>query len=317
MKTVLVAAGVLRDDAGRVLLARRPEGVHQGGLWEFPGGKVEPGEQVEEALARELEEELGVRPLRSRPLIRVTHDYGDRRVVLDTWLVERWQGRPRGREGQPLAWVMPQDLDLRPMPPADRPVVAALRLPARLAITPPSVSSERRFLEALEATLQRGGRLVQFRVFGLEPPAWRALARRARALCEAAGARMLVNGPPEAAVEVGAHGVHLDRRRLRATEPSRLPEGLLVGASCHDSAELRRAAELGADFALLSPVLPTPSHPEARPLGWAGFARLAVEASIPVYALGGMRPGMEAQAWRAGGQGVAGIRGFWGPKPVQ
>ncbi len=312
MPLIQVSAGVLKDRQGRVLLARRPETSHQGGLWEFPGGKVEPGETGEEALRRELLEELGVEIRDHRRLVRVIHDYGDRKVVLDTWLVSRWRGQPRGREGQPLAWVEPEKLPQWEMPAADRPIVGALRLPSRYAITPPSPTDPERFLEQLEATLETGIRLVQFRVFGLPPSAWRALAIRARERCEHHGARMLVNGSPEQARETGAHGIHLNRRRLLAMEA--LPprnEGLLVGASCHDLEELRRAEALGAGFAVLSPVLATRSHPEARPLGWEGFAALVEPVSLPVYALGGMKPGMEPRAWEAGGQGIAGISGLW------
>ncbi len=312
MPLIQVAAGVLQDHQGRVLLARRPETTHQGGLWEFPGGKVERGETTEQALRRELLEELGVEIRDYRRLIRVIHDYGDRKVVLDTWLVQRWQGEPRGREGQPLAWVEPDELPRREMPAADRPILSALRLPPRYAITPPSPTDPERFLEQLEATLETGIRLLQFRVFGLAPSAWRALAIRARECCERHGTRMLVNGSLEQARETGAHGLHLNRQRLMTTKALPLePHELLVAASCHDLEELRRAEALGADFAVLSPVLATTSHPGATPLGWSGFATLAEQVSLPVYALGGMQPGMEHRAWEAGGQGIAGISGLW------
>ena len=310
-ETILVVAGVLRDEEGRVLLARRHPSSHQGGLWEFPGGKVEPGEGAEQALQRELQEELGVEPLRSRPLIRVAHDYGDRRVVLDTWLVERWRGHPRGREGQPLEWAGPAALEDYPMPPADRPIVTALRLPSVYVITPPEVEGEAHFLCQLEATLRAGAKLVQLRVPGMDPSAWKALARRVRVLCEERGARLVVNAAPEAALEVGAHGVHLNGRRLMAMESLETCNGLLVSASCHNVEELLRAQSLGVDFAVLSPVLPTGSHPGARPMGWEAFARMVAEVSLPVYALGGMTPELVERAWRAGGQGVAGISGFW------
>lgn len=122
-----VAVGVLTDASGRVLIARRAADLHQGGLWEFPGGKVEAGENVQQALARELLEELGIGVEASEPLLTVEHDYGDRRVVLDIHRVSHWQGEPRGQEGQPLAWVLPSSLDDYEFPEANRPIVAQLQ----------------------------------------------------------------------------------------------------------------------------------------------------------------------------------------------
>ena len=122
-----VAVGVLTDASGRVLIARRGADLYQGGLWEFPGGKVEAGENVQQALARELLEELGIRVEASEPLLAVEHDYGDRRVALDIHRVSHWQGEPRGQEGQPLAWVLPSGLDDYEFPEANRPIVAQLQ----------------------------------------------------------------------------------------------------------------------------------------------------------------------------------------------
>lgn len=124
---VHVAAGVLTDSGGRVLIARRAAASHQGGLWEFPGGKVEPTESGAQALARELAEELGVEVLDSEPLMQVEHDYGDKSVLLDIYRVKRWVNEPRGCEGQPLAWVMPEALDDYAFPAANQPIVLRLQ----------------------------------------------------------------------------------------------------------------------------------------------------------------------------------------------
>ena len=122
-------AGVLFDAAGRVLVAQRPMGAHLGGLWELPGGKLEPGESREAGLARELAEELGVRVLAASPLVCVEHPYPDRDVVLDVWRVESYSGEPHGREGQSIEWRDLQSLDAADFPPADAPVLTALRRP--------------------------------------------------------------------------------------------------------------------------------------------------------------------------------------------
>jgi 8-oxo-dGTP diphosphatase len=307
-----VAAAALIDERGRVLLQRRHTQTHQGGLWEFPGGKLESGEPVIDGLARELREELGIYPLEHRPLIRVRHQYSDRGILLDVHAVTRWHGDPTGREGQPLAWADPGSLGDYPMPAADRPVVSALQLPSQYLITPPSLEDRSEFLRALEARLRAGARLLQLRVFGLSQVELLDLGCLVCDLAHAHRARVLFNGSPETATRMGADGVHLSSRVLFEHRARPVSPEQLLGASCHSSADLARAAELGADFAVLSPVLPTPSHPDAQPLGWHRFAAWVDSATVPVYALGGMRSGLLETARTHGGQGIAGIRGLWG-----
>lgn len=306
-----VAAAAICAADGRILLSQRPQGAHQGGLWEFPGGKLEPGESVEHALRRELHEELGIEPVRHRPLIRITHHYPDRSVLLDVHRVDAWRGEPHGREGQPLAWVAPPQLNDYPMPAADVPIVSALQLPATYLITPPKLEDETRFLDALAASLTQGARLVQLRLFGLPPARLRAIGTRVCELCHAGGARVLLNGDLETLRAIGADGLHLSSRQLHQFDERPLPAAQLLAASCHNPDDLRRAVATGADFALLSPVLPTRSHPDAEPLGWARFAAWVDAANLPVYALGGMSPDQLDDAWRHGAQGIAGIRGLW------
>jgi len=306
--TVHVAAGALIDDRGRVLLARRHDHAHQGGLWEFPGGKCEAGETPQAALVRELREELGIEVAACRPLIRVAHDYGDRRVVLHVFRVEAWEGEPHGLEDQPLEWVVPAALVDYPMPAADRPVVTALRLPDTCLITRPEGDEPESVLAHLERGLAAGVRLVQFRVFGVgEEGRWR-LFEQVRARCREADALLLCNSA------MGIDGAEADGLHLSARDLHRLherPGGLhWLAASCHSPDDLRRAEALGADFALLSPVLPTPSHPDAAPLGWTNFAQAVEAVNLPIYALGGMRPDLRETAWHHGAQGIAGIRGI-------
>lgn len=306
-----VVAAAMVDADGRILLARRPEHAHQGGLWEFPGGKLEAGETPAEGLRRELHEELGVTLQAHRPLIRVTHRYPERSVSLDVYRVDAWQGEPHGREGQPLAWVSPETLRDYPMPPADVPIIAALQLPPTYVITPPAPDEPAQFLEALEATLVAGARLLQLRVFDLPTEELLVLGRTFCALCHEHGARVLYNGDAATAIAIGADGLHLSSRALHVATAPRLAAGGLLAASCHSAADLQRAAEIGADFALLSPVLPTRSHPDADPLGWPRFAAIVEAANLPVYALGGMRPELLETAWQHGAQGIAAIRGLW------
>jgi 8-oxo-dGTP diphosphatase len=126
LKVVTVAVGILIDPQGRVLITRRAPQTHQGGLWEFPGGKVEPGETIVDALARELKEELGVTVLISEPFMTLQHDYGDQCVCLAVHRVTSWRGEPSGMEGQPLAWQQPADLTDWPFPDANQPILTRL-----------------------------------------------------------------------------------------------------------------------------------------------------------------------------------------------
>lgn len=311
MNAIHVVAGALEDQQGRILIARRPDGRHQGGIWEFPGGKIERGESPGQGLARELEEELGIQVLASRPLIRVHHHYADRHILLDVHRVTTYRGEPRGREGQPLAWLAPQEMDPAVFPAADRPIISALRLPSLYLITGEDPARPEEFLERLNRVLGSGVRLVQLRAHGLGELAYARLAQAAWALCEQQGARLLLNRAPELAEGLAGHGLHLRGQQLTALR-ERPPDWPLVGASCHSGADLERAAELGLDYALLSPVLATASHPASPFLGWAGFASLVEAARLPVFALGGLRRQDLDQAVAVGAQGIAMISGLWG-----
>ncbi len=304
-----VAVGVVQDPAGRVLITRRHDHLHQGGLWEFPGGKIEPAETTESALARELREEIGIEVLGSEPLISIPWCYPDRRVVLEVRRVTRYRGYATGVEGQPLSWALTAHLRATDFPQANRPIIAALRLPAHYVISP-DVGNEREWLAALDSALARGYRLVQFRVRPARAGR-SALAAEALQRCRRAGARLLINGDPALAERIGADGVHLPAHQLGQITQRPLPAERWVAASSHDARELARAAALNVDFAVLSPVAPTASHPHAEPLGWARFAALVAEAPLPVYALGGMRGSDAGIAREHGGQGIAAIRGLW------
>lgn len=309
-------AGVLRDAQGRVLLAQRPPGKHLAGSWEFPGGKREPGETPQQALLRELREELGViaDAQGSTPLIRIPWRYEKGQLCLDAWTVSRWQGEPQSLEGQALRWMLPGEIDPASLAPADRPVLAALRLPAIYAITPVGVLPESadQWRERMLTAMQAGLRLMQLRLPDWDHSAVRKLAADLLPRARELGVTLMLNGDIEGARELGhSVGVQLKSSQLEKLDARPLPWTQTVGASCHDEADLRRASMLSADFALLSPVALTASHPDVAPLGWDRFRSWTQEASLPVYALGGMSPDDLAVAREHGAQGVAGIRGFW------
>ena len=313
MKAVEVLAGVITDARDRVLLTRRTEGRDLAGLWEFPGGKREPGETPEEALVRELHEELGITAHVGTHVITVPQAYPGKRLRLDVRRVTHWTGIPRGREGQALAWVPAQKLSSYAMPPADIPVVAALRQPDCYAITPglPEGGDTGAWLAALDATLASGVSRLQLRLPGVAPDRLRSLASVTAERCRSAGVELLLNADIALARELGT-GVHLRSSQLAglAGRPE-LVEGARLAASCHTTKDLADATRLGCDFAVLGAVKPTATHPGRPGIGWEGFARLRESVSLPIYAIGGLAAGDLADARRNGAQGVAAIRGFW------
>jgi 8-oxo-dGTP diphosphatase len=307
---VEVVAGVLQDARGRILLARRTEGRDLAGLWEFPGGKREPGETSEAALARELHEELGVEVELGAALISVPQQYPHKRLRLDVRHIVSWRGTPKGHEGQALAWVPQRKLASYAMPPADRPVVAALLQPDRYLVTP-APDNDASWLATLQRALDAGIRRVQLRASpAIEPARWHALVAAAVQRCRIAGADVLLNADVALALEFGI-GVHLRAAQLRELQRRPLPDDLPVAASCHDREELLRAEENGCDFAVLGPVRETPTHPGAVGLGWSGFAALRERVSLPMYALGGTTHEDIATARAHGAQGIAAIRALW------
>lgn len=321
-KVIEVAAGILTDAQGRVLLMQRLPGKHLAGLWEFPGGKVEPGETIAQALVRELEEELGIEVLGSTPLISIPWHYPEKSVRLHALRVTAWKGEPRAREGHPLRWLAPCDMDAVEMPAADAPILAALRLPPYYVISERGSESfwgHRFDLESANPKndsdpFSMSAPLVQLRMPGATREEIRQMAERAITAGPRARASLLVNHDIELARELRV-GVHLRAAQLRALRERPLPRNAWVGASCHDAEELDLAARLGVDFATLSPVNATASHPAAEPLGWERFAQWVADARLPVYALGGIGPDDLDRALAAGAQGVAGIRAFLEQSP--
>ena len=312
-----VVAGILHNPQGRILVAQRPLHKHQGGKWEFPGGKIHPGEGVTAALSRELHEELGIIVNGAQPFLRVRHAYPDKTVLLDIWRITDYTGEPQGREGQPLRWVSQDELAALDLPDADVPVLRALKLPALYLISDASRLGKNEFLDRMERALSVGARMIQVREPEMPAAEYRAFAKAVVSIAHRYGAKVILNADPECVASCGADGVHLNRQRLMKLQKRPLHESLLVGASCHEPAELKQAARIGADFSLLSPVRATASHPDRPGLGWIEFTRLRMFSDIPVYALGGMHAEDLPDACAAGATGRAMIRGVWDSIPVE
>ena len=311
--SLIVVAAVLRDAAGRVLLSQRPPGKHLAGTWEFPGGKLEPGESPSAGLARELREEIGIEVPTSSPLLSLTHAYPEKTVRLLLREVIDWDGEPHGCEGQPVAWFGPAEMDALPMPAADRPMLKALALDPRHAISPDprQFANMADFLGDWEARLAAGFRWLQLHAPGLDGDSLRDLAARCGDLARAHGARWLLDGDPELANAVGADGVYLDAAALARCQRRPLAHAQLVCAACHNERELELAGRLALDFVIVSPVLATASQTPARTLGWSGLERLCARSPLPVLAQGGLSPADLDRARACGAFGVAGTVGFY------
>jgi len=312
-RIIEVAAAVLQKPDATYLLAQRPPDKIWAGYWEFPGGKVEPGEAPHHALVRELHEELGIEVEAAYPWITRVFDYPHATVRLHFFRVTAWRGEPHPNEGQQFAWQVPGASGVAPMLPANAPVLRALELPPLYAISNVKELGEEEFLRRLQIALGQGLRLVQLREKGMDQAATRALAQRMLSLLHAQGARLIINGDVALAQEIGADGVQLTSAQL--AEMTERPAVGWCAASCHDAAELRRAEVLGCDFAMLSPVLPTKSHPGAPALGWEKFAESVQDCAIPVYGLGGLQLSDMEKAWHHGAHGVALLRQAWPEGP--
>ena len=307
---VEVAAAVLQDcNTGRFLLAQRPAGKVYAGYWEFPGGKIELGESPLHALRRELHEELGIELIEAYPWLTRVFTYPHATVRLSFFRVVRWQGEPHGRENQSLSWQTGPEPTVGPLLPANAPILRALQLPSLYAISNVAGLGLDEFLRRLQHALHNGLRLVQLREKNLPRDALRDLSLRVVEMAHENGARVLLNGDVELARETGADGVHLSSAQLAACTAR--PAMEWCAASCHDAAELRKATELGLDFAVLGPVLPTQSHPGAPHLGWGRFASLAAGAAIPVYALGGLCNEDMVTAQQCGAHGITLLSQAW------
>jgi 8-oxo-dGTP diphosphatase len=309
-----VAVGVVKNAEGQVLISLRNESLHQGGLWEFPGGKMKAEETAEQALARELKEELAITVIAATPLITVKHQYPDLAIQLNVFLVEHFSGAANSCEDQPFKWVNPVELSNHTFPAANQPIITAAQLPPYYAILDEADASL--LLVNLQKILARGIKLIQLRLKTLHLDAIEKFIEQAYHLCKQQGALLLINSAVENAGNFAVDGIHLTSRQLMSlTRRPTFPRGTSeqapwIAASCHNLQELQHAQTIGVDFAVLAPVLATKTHPVAEPLGWDQFTELVSKVNLPVYALGGLSESDLVMVRQAGGQGVGAIRAF-------
>lgn len=316
MQLVHVAVAVIMR-GNRVLIAKRSDDAHQGGLWEFPGGKVESNETVRHALKRELKEELDIEVNLSdgvQPLISIRHDYGDKAVLLDVWVVSSFEGEAVGAEGQPIKWVEKENLNDFAFPEANKPIISAILLPNKYLITGGYETPDDCMHKLQHAISCHGIKLVQFRNHGLyasDQEAYIAQATGIRDICHDNGVRLILNAPPAILQRIDAAGVHLTYAQANEYSTRPVPRNKWLGVSCHNAEELSNLARLSPDYVLLSPVNKTATHPDAEPMGWEKFKALVETVPYPVFALGGMMDTDMTDAINYGAQGIAAISAWW------
>ncbi|MCK5262438.1 MAG: Nudix family hydrolase [Gammaproteobacteria bacterium] len=314
-EVIHVAAAAIVNSNNEILISRRAADVHQGGLWEFPGGKLESGELVQQALLRELDEELGISAASYRPLIKVTHQYPDKTVLLDVWKVDNYTGQAIGREGQTIRWQPVEQLDQAEFPAADVAVIQALNLPEHYLITG-KFKSLQDFEQRLGLAIDKGIRLAQLRltndwVQSSNEKYAAEIIKLATDMCEQARVRLMFNIPDKLNHIITPSCLHLNSRKLQ--QYAERPDCNYLSVSCHNVQEMVAAQKLGVDFMVLSPVQATATHPEITPLGWDSFSEMIAQVNVPVYALGGVSRSDTEKAWLAGAQGIAAIGGLWNP----
>ncbi|MCW9012705.1 MAG: Nudix family hydrolase [Gammaproteobacteria bacterium] len=306
-----VAVAAIVNSKNEVLVALRPDHVHQGGLWEFPGGKVEPGETVLQALGREIKEELDIRIDNKSPLIQIRHHYVDKSVLLDVWLVHSYSGQARGMEGQPVSWLSIAELDASKFPEANMAIISALKLPDHYMISG-KFDNYDDFKNKLVAALNKGNKIVQLRCKQIsDAEEYLKVAKIAEKICKQYDTILLLNTTVDVFNGSDADGLHLNSQALFEFNKRPVGDNKLLSVSCHNIEEIQHAEKLGADILLLSPVRETSSHPGVPGIGWEKFSQLVAQVNMPVYALGGMKAADLADAKESGAQGVAAISSFW------
>lgn len=326
MKRIQVAVGVIQK-GNKVLIGQRCVQDQYFKKWEFPGGKIEKGESASSALKRELSEELGIEVVNASPLIRIDHDYPDRKVSLYVFWVDNFLGEPKGIEGQAIKWVKPENCYKEDFLAANEPIVNAVSLPKQFYITNIQKFGLDRTLEVIGASAQyyenNSSRENQFAVQLREKNASEEELKTYLAAIKQLSPNHLVflNGEYDVALKLGFDGVHLSSMLAKNRANSKSGEfgdnstsgdfgRFWVGTSCHTQIELEQSEKF-ADFSFLSPVQKTTSHPEKLAMGWNEFSKLVTLAKQPVYALGGLSKSDVLIAQEHGGQGVAAISSVW------
>ena len=305
-----VAVGVIRNKKHQFLVSKRHENLHQGGLWEFPGGKVEANETAFEALHRELHEELNIDVRQAEPLIKISHQYTDENVLLDVWMVNEYEGLAASQQQQPLQWLSLSELSSFSFPAANQAILKCLSLPPYYAITG-NFENKNDYFKKIQRCLNTGVKLIQLRYKGDDSRLLVELAEYSKKLCDEVDAKLLVNSNIGFLELCDVDGIHLNSKLLHQYSSRPISKDKILAASVHTKHDLLQAIKIDTDFVVVSPIFNTCSHPDAMTLGYDGLSELICDSTIPAYALGGMKKEMLLDAKNSGAYGVAAISEFW------
>lgn len=315
-----VVAGLIRHprEPSKIFITRRKKGTHLEDLWEFPGGKLEPGEARFHGLQRELEEEIGIHVYSAIPFQSLFHRYKEKKIFLDVWEVKSFSGRAEGVEGQEVCWVSVDELEKYSFPDADIPILNALKLPGELLITPDMPEQhEESFVQQFERLMQSHHYpLVQFRSHHLKDKNYAGVAQQLNSICAENKAQLIISRPLLKSLRSKLfdefYWRHLNSSILQSLKSRPFDDALKLSASCHDQDEIRMAERLDCNLGLLSTVRETHSHPGRTAKGWFQLKKMIQKSSLPIYCLGGVRRKDFSTSRFQGAIGVAGISDFWG-----
>ncbi len=310
-----VAVGVIyNSDKDKVLITKRTAKQHLAGLWEFPGGKLEDSEDVMSALSRELYEELGIVVKYAKQFTTISYDYPDKKILLDIWEVSEWSGEPASRENQEIAWSRISELNKYEFPEANKHIIQTLSLSSVYVISQESYEDTARLLSIASECFSAGLKLFQLRLNSRNNGDFSVLVKKLAELAKKNNAKLIINGVPSDVSTYNIDGLHLKSNVLMEYDNRPISEDYILGASCHNEEELAHAERLNVNYAFISPVFKTNSHPEQNAIGWDKFSKLAKKINFPVYALGGMTPADLKIAKSYNAYGVAMIGAVWNSK---
>lgn len=306
-----IAIGVIFNQQDQVLIAKRQHDKHLAGYWEFPGGKLMPGESFKTALRRELVEEVGINALTAIKFFATRYQYTDRNLTFQCFKVTNYSGDVTLSSYQSRRWVSLNELAEVGFPAANHAIIDALTLPMQYVIADENIMGAKLF-SSVESQLKSGARLIQHRAGSIAESEYVANSHRLKYLCSQYGAKYLANCPLDWLSRVKPSGVHLNSHSLKEVFEGnqQIYDFELYSAACHNEEDISMANQLGLRCLLIGPVNFTMSHPGGNKLGWKRFNQLCSYANVPVYALGGMCVNDYRTAVMHGGQGIAAIRAF-------
>ncbi len=306
---VNVSVAILINADYQVLLGQRPFPKSWEGWWEFPGGKIKKNETFVDALYREIYEEIGIKITKFKKWVTRQYSYDNLDVTLQFFKVYKWDGEITPKENQKLVWTNLKNPNVSPILPANLFIQNAFDLPSYYAITNLSESPKKLFLKQLQEKIDNGLEIIQIREKDISFEELKKFSKEVIKICKPQGVKVIINSYINLAHELKADGVHLTSKDLNSIK--KIPQNLIVSASCHTQKDIDIAEKIKIHFIVLSTVKKTLSHPDMKPMGWNKFRKIANKVNIPIYALGGLGIEDYQIALENGAIGIASQRSIW------